>query len=272
MLGQLRSADTSHGDNRSLRAGVGDIRRAPKALAGDGRDIHDSAFFALCHLARHGLHTEKDALGIHRMNPVPVCLGDIKKPQAFGHTGIIDQNINPAKGFHCGGDHGVDVFYPAHVGFDKQTAAVMGADLSRGLLAGDFIDFRAHDMSALFGTPQGNGLAHAGPNPGHDSNLLFEQHAVPPYSGLAKLRHDFPGKQLQALTRPLRVAATGVKIERYLIEAKFVVELVQPTTALGRGADHRPFFHIVRHGENKFEVGTHGVVGRDLMERITGHK
>ena len=115
------------------------------------------------------------------MNPVPVCLADIKKPQAFGDTGIIDQNIDPAKGFHGGGDHGINVFHPSHVCFDKQAAAVVGTHLSRGLSAGDLIDFCAHDMGALFGTPQGNGLAHAGPNTRHDGDLLFEQHAVPPW-------------------------------------------------------------------------------------------
>ena len=108
------------------------------------------------------------------MDPVPVLLGHVKKAQAAGDPGVIDQNVNLAEGVHGFGDHGLDIGQPAHIGLDEQAATVVGADLGGGLLAAGLVNLGPHHMGALPGVAQRDRLPHPGPDPGDKRDFVLE--------------------------------------------------------------------------------------------------
>jgi hypothetical protein len=62
-----------------------------------------------------------------------------------------------------------------------------------------------------------------------------------------ELRHHFLSKQFHALPCPFGIAGSGVKIECNLVKAKFIIQFVQPTTALGWRANDGALFQMVGH-------------------------
>src|SRR5262245_22092494 len=107
--GELGGGDPRHGNHRALGAGVGDVGGVPEPLARDGRDVDDLAGATLRHLPRRRLHAEEDALGVDRVDPVPIGLAHLEEIELAGDAGVVHQNVEPSEALDRSGHERVDV-------------------------------------------------------------------------------------------------------------------------------------------------------------------
>jgi hypothetical protein len=122
------------------------------------------------HMPSHCLRTEKNSFQIRIQHRIPVRLGDVDRPLADVHPGIVHEDVDVVPFFQDLPDHSLDRFYPGHVQRQNHPALpqrphLSGGFLRSGLLAGQF---GHHHIRTRMRQGDGNGSAHPAARPGYN--------------------------------------------------------------------------------------------------------
>ena len=126
------------------------------------------------------LKAEKHALRVHPMHAVPIGLGDVHDIRAPCHAGVVDENIDAAKGGDRGIDHALDVGSPADVAGYRHGAAPLTRQGVRRPLGKRAVDVDRDDDGPGLGKCRGGGRTDAATCTGHHRHAILEHHDTSP--------------------------------------------------------------------------------------------